>query len=335
MTSELTAAGRRFLQLVYDEFKQAGAWPLVDPLQWRLERDRDLFDLAEASASLDPALVRLGRGQEQKAELTLDGLLLCDGAKDDLDAFVRFVALCYATYRDSDSPDPEITYDAVRQALNLDRLAVTRLLHIAAREPSITGGGSGSIDSDLWQRAISPEIRYFRDVATVEDYRAAQERRRRIQLEQHARYPAPSFGIGDFGQVTEWLSIEQRIAEMKARLEVSVSADDFQDIGRRAREILIDAADLLFRERMLPSETAVPGKKDAKRRLQYYVDFRFGDALGNEVLRTSRAAIDLANAATHRTTVRRVGAFVAAQATVAVVRVLQATDSEPDSLSEE
>lgn len=333
MTKNPTASGLRLMQLVYDEFKQSGAWPLLDPLQWRLERAGDLFDLAEASASLDPALIQFSWGQEPRAELTLNGLLLCDGAQDDVDAFVRFVALCYATYRDSDRPDPQITYDAVRQALSLDRLAITRLLRIADREPSITAGGSGSIDSDLWERAISLEIRYFRDVATIDDYRAAQERRRRIHLEQRARHPAPSFGIGDFGQVTEWLPIEQRIAEMKARLEVSVSPDDFQDVGRRAREILIDAANLLFRERMLPSEEVVPGKKDAKRRLQYYADFRFGGALGDEVVKTTRAAIDLANAATHRTTVRRVDAFVAAQATVAVVRVLQAAESEPDSLS--
>lgn len=333
MTKKPSAAGRRLMQLVYDEFKHAGAWPSLDQLQWRLERAGDLFDLAEASASLDPALIRLGRGQEARAELTLDGVLLCDGAHDDIDAFVRFVALCYATYRSSEHPDPEITYDAVRQGLNLDPPAVTRLLHIADREPSITGGGSGSIGSDVWQRAISPEIRYFRDVATIDDYRAAQERRRRVQSEQQARHPAPGFGIGDLGQVTEWLPIEQRIAEMKARLDSSVSPDDLQDIGRRAREIFIDAANLLFRERMVPSGTAVPGKKDAKRRLQYYADFRLGDVVGDEVLKTARAAIDLANAATHRTTVRRVDAFVAAQATVAIVRVFQAAEAEPDSPS--
>lgn len=333
MPTSRTADGQRLLQLVYDEFKQSGMWPLLDSLQWRLERAGDPYDLAEASASLDPALSRFSGGHESRAELTLEGLLQCDGAQDDLDAFVRFIALCYATYRDSDRPDPHITHGAVRQALKLDRLAMTRLLRIADREPAITGGGSGSIDSDDWERAISSEIRYLREVETIDDYRAAQERRRRIHVAHQARHPAPGFGIGDFGQVTEWLPIEQRIAEMKARLEVSASPDDFQDVGRRAREILIDAANLLFRGRMLPSGAAVPGVKDAKRRLQYYADFRFSDALGDEVVKTSRAAIDLANAATHRTTVRRVDAFVAAQATVAVVRILQAAESEPESLS--
>ena len=53
-----------------------------------------------------------------------------------------------------------------------------------------------------------------------------------------------------------WGELDVRLAGLAAELERAVSRDDLQDVGRRAREILIDCA------RLLADPSFVPGRSD-------------------------------------------------------------------------
>lgn len=85
---------------------------------------------------------------------------------------------------------------------------------------------------------------------------------------------------------------------------------------------MIDVANLIFSDWMVPNGEDVPGRSDAKRR----IDFALAEMLPGEsrtALRSLiRAAYTLNQAVTHSGSITRVDAFAAAQATVLLMRVL-------------
>ncbi|MFC9556032.1 hypothetical protein ACFTWF_35010 [Rhodococcus sp. NPDC056960] len=119
-----------------------------------------------------------------------------------------------------------------------------------------------------------------------------------------------------------WGSLDGRVAELGSELARSGSTDDLQDVGRRCREILIDAAKILARPELVPVGEDVPKAADAKKWLGYYVD-RFAAGSTQKELRSFiRSAWDLAQRVTHGD-IDRTETYAAAQATVLIVRVLQ------------
>jgi hypothetical protein len=128
---------------------------------------------------------------------------------------------------------------------------------------------------------------------------------------------------------TDWPDLEQRLTELRGELDASKSLDDLQDVGRRAREVLIDLATLVYRPGMLPANEAEPRAGDAKTRLAFAAASLMPGSSYEDWRRLIRAAWDLANTITHSTSITRVDAFAAVQATVLLVRVFeQATRSE-------
>ncbi len=132
-------------------------------------------------------------------------------------------------------------------------------------------------------------------------------------------------GVSDWGAGQDtpgWSALEVRVEGLKAELEAATTQDDLQDVGRRAREIVIDVANLIFSDWMTPEGEDVPGGTDAKRR----IDFALAEMLPGEsrsALRSLiRSAYTLNQAVTHSGSITRVDAFAAAQATVLLVRVL-------------
>jgi hypothetical protein len=135
-------------------------------------------------------------------------------------------------------------------------------------------------------------------------------------------------GVADWGE-ENIDGIEHRLVELKRRLEGARSLDDYQDIGRRAREILIALGRLIFDEGMVPSGQAVPGPSDAKARLDLYFEQRFPGKANEEMRRFMKAAAALANSVTHSNDTADVHAFAVAQATVLVVRVAAKLERQP------
>jgi hypothetical protein len=124
-----------------------------------------------------------------------------------------------------------------------------------------------------------------------------------------------------------WADLDARVDELIAELDGAISRDDLQDVGRRSREILIACAQLLADPSLVPTGHAPPKAADAKAWLELFLAARASGSHRDALRRLIRAAWDLAQTVTHGN-VDRVDAFAAAQATVLIVRTLQALEGE-------
>lgn len=120
-----------------------------------------------------------------------------------------------------------------------------------------------------------------------------------------------------------WAALDARLIGLVAELDGGISRDDLQDVGRRSREILIDCAKLLAEPSYMPVGQPTPKAGDAKGWLDLFLAARASGTSRDGLRRLVRAAWDVAQTVTHGD-VERVDAFAAAQATVLVVRTLQA-----------
>lgn len=129
--------------------------------------------------------------------------------------------------------------------------------------------------------------------------------------------------IADWGETPEsWGTLNQRLDELKQRVSAATSTDDHQDVGRRAREIIIAAVNLAFRSEMIPPGDDIPKGADAKNRLEHVMNNLVPGTAHAELRKLLRDALDLAHKVTHSDGITRVDAFAAAQATVLVSRTL-------------
>lgn len=126
-----------------------------------------------------------------------------------------------------------------------------------------------------------------------------------------------------------WADLDGRLSGLTAELAAATTADDLQDVGRRAREVLIDCARLLAEPALVPRGQAIPKAADAKAWLDLFLLARAGGASREELRRMVRDTWDLAQKVTHGD-LGSVDAFAAAQATILVVRTLQELALEHD-----
>lgn len=135
-------------------------------------------------------------------------------------------------------------------------------------------------------------------------------------------------GVTDWGGSVDdasggWSDLEIRVDGLKGELDSAVTHDDLQDVGRRSREIIIDLANLLFDDWMVPEGSEVPGRSDAKRRIEYFLAEALPGEPNSTLRGLIRAAYSLNQTVTHSNSISSVDAFAAAQATVLLVRVLR------------
>jgi hypothetical protein len=123
-----------------------------------------------------------------------------------------------------------------------------------------------------------------------------------------------------------WDAVGERLAELASRLESARSLDDFQDVGRRSREIVADAAELVFSDEHVPAGEEVPNPRDAKRVIDNYVAAHRAD-MREELRKVVRDALALMNAATHSGTATLLDAVSAAQSAILIVRVVQTVEA--------
>jgi hypothetical protein len=142
------------------------------------------------------------------------------------------------------------------------------------------------------------------------------EQLERLAAGQSATDPGPA--------TTNWPELERRVAGLHEKLQTARSPDDLQDVGRRAREILIDLAGLVYRSDMLPADQdEQPKAGDAKNRLTQAAAALMSGQSHDDWRKLIRAAWDLANTITHSTSINRVNTFAAVQATVLLVRTFE------------
>lgn len=129
--------------------------------------------------------------------------------------------------------------------------------------------------------------------------------------------------VVDFGTVPRtWGDLEARVAGMNGRIEAAASLDDFQDVGRRCREILRDAANLSYDPSMVPEGQEPPGDADVKGKVDVVLASRLPGSGHADLRKLARHAYAFANSATHSMSTGRIEAMASAQATVLIVRVL-------------
>lgn len=130
--------------------------------------------------------------------------------------------------------------------------------------------------------------------------------------------------VADPGAATTptWAALDTRLTGVVTELATATTQDDLQDVGRRCREVLIDAAKLLADPGFLGAGADTPKSGDAKAWLELFLLARAAGRSHRELRAFVPTAWDLAQKVTHGD-VDRVDTYAAAQATVLLVRVLQ------------
>jgi len=120
----------------------------------------------------------------------------------------------------------------------------------------------------------------------------------------------------------KWADLDGRLIGLAAELTAAATRDDIQDVGRRAREVLLDCAGLLSDPSLVPVSQDPPRAGDAKAWLNLFLAVHAPGSNREELRRLLRDGWDLAQKVTHGD-LGRIEAFAAAQATILVVRTLQ------------
>jgi hypothetical protein len=130
-------------------------------------------------------------------------------------------------------------------------------------------------------------------------------------------------GIQVFTEPTGWKKVDRTIFGIRQRLETAHVEEEFQTVGLLCREALISLAQVVFDPQKYPtSDGTKPSQTDAKRMLDAFVAAELSGGTNEEVRKHAKAALDLANALTHRRTATFRDAALCAEATVSVVNLV-------------
>ena len=128
--------------------------------------------------------------------------------------------------------------------------------------------------------------------------------------------------VDDWGwSPDEWSELEHRLSGLRDEMNGATSLDQYQDVVRRGREIVIDVVNLMYRADMTADGDNPPRGSDAKLKFDKILAAYAVGTSHAELRGLMRSAWDLNQKVTHGA-VTRVDAFAAAQATVLIVRTL-------------
>jgi hypothetical protein len=190
---ELSQQHVQLLEVTYDGFREAGAWPTTSFVDAVLDQDYEL-NLDAVLADMPPGVVVANGGYTENSEVcaTVVGLRYVESASQDLEDFVALIRAAADRERRS-RPGPreasriELTAaDAAtiwpRQLAASD---VARVFEIVSNE----GAHSGSRRSDDgdWMLAFNRNVRRYRDVGNIDEYLA-----RRPDLSRPRWEPPPA-----------------------------------------------------------------------------------------------------------------------------------------------
>lgn len=120
-----------------------------------------------------------------------------------------------------------------------------------------------------------------------------------------------------------WERTERTLADLQERLGSAQTPEQCQAIGQLARDSLISLAQSVFRADIhWRSDNPIPSPTDSKRQLDAYVDFALAGGSKEEGRSFLRAAVQLADALTHKRTATPKDAKLCVIATDASIRFI-------------
>lgn len=122
-----------------------------------------------------------------------------------------------------------------------------------------------------------------------------------LKLKLYKRHSQFSIGgiLTEEYQPTGWERVDRSIDEMKSRLEIADTEEQFQAIGMIGRETLISIAQQVFdSEKHTTLDGVETSSTDAKRMLEAFLRYELGDS-SEKIRKYARASVDLGNQLTH------------------------------------
>jgi hypothetical protein len=122
---------------------------------------------------------------------------------------------------------------------------------------------------------------------------------------------------------TGWARVDRTANEMRQRLSSASSEEQYQAVGLLGRELLISAAQEVFRPEEHPTLDGVAASKtDARRMLEAYIASTLAGSANEFVRKHAKAALDLAVHLQHRRTATYRDAALCVEATISVVNLI-------------
>ena len=99
---------------------------------------------------------------------------------------------------------------------------------------------------------------------------------------------------------TGWERVDRSVYEMKSRISIAVTEEQFQTIGMLGRETIITIAQEVFNKKVHIVEDGIdPSNTDAKRMLDAFLGHELSGGSNEKTRKFAKSAVDLANQLTH------------------------------------
>lgn len=106
--------------------------------------------------------------------------------------------------------------------------------------------------------------------------------------------------LGEPYTPTGWERVDRTIYEMRSRIAVAQTEEQYQAIGMLGRETLITIAQEVYNPQLhTPLDGIAPSETDAKRMLEAYLAYRLSGNSHERQRKFAKSAVDLANHLTH------------------------------------
>jgi hypothetical protein len=130
----------------------------------------------------------------------------------------------------------------------------------------------------------------------------------------------------DLPPTERWKGLAERSLDLKSELETATTLDDLQDVGRRARQLIIEAVKLGWDESMIPENQDAPKGDDATSKLGQILTARVPGPGNERIRKFVRAALGLGQETTHSESQEGLEALASAMGAIMAVRLLQELD---------
>lgn len=192
---KFSADERLVLEMICSYFHEHGTWPTYDYLDRKLSDDHDDLDVETVGRKLEPFTYDYGdwyipmTGWEPQHQISLgisaihsclaEGI--CPEIAEDLEAFMTVLRLCVEKYRARDlenAQNTQVTSDELRDRFGMSDLMLHKVFELVSRAGLTFGASSRDASAGQpawWTFTVSPDVRKFRKVTTIDDFLRVRE----------------------------------------------------------------------------------------------------------------------------------------------------------------